>query len=147
MKLVRKVILSVALLSLVIMASSIRSYADTGYNYSLPAPYGPLKGSVSISIYAGAKLAASEAITSSPVTRIRTKIELHYNKGGAFLWYEESGWISSSSYASVDNDTYNVPNAQNGNQRDGFINTPLKAYSTADAITDKAYAVYTSAVY
>jgi len=122
-----------------------KSFAKPSGETPLPSPYDWLKGEVKFYVRDdNTKFALGTARTKTAVTRIRVKLEVHYTRGGAYLWSEESGWISQSRAAAAEVDTYNVPNAQNNNLRDGFIGTSLTAYSTADAIITNAYAVYTS---
>lgn len=77
----------------------------------------------------------SQAYSDIKVTRIRAKVLACYSSTGVQIGSEEtSGWISNANYAQTpDFEMDNIVNTQTG-KADGFLNTRVTAYGTADAV-------------
>lgn len=77
--------------------------------------------------------------------RLRITVVGHYYKSGNSFGQETSGWKNNvySAYT-CDFECHHVSNKENGGKKDGMLNTKITVYGTADAITDKGYAIYTN---
>ena len=115
---------------------------------NLPGSYGKLKGEV---VGHGADLIknfASYADSTKKVPRIRAKLSVEYYKSGDNIGPGDStGWITNEKTASTgDYDLHHWRNKEK-NTDSGFRKTTCVGYGTADAIIEKAYAVYTKVIY
>ena len=137
----------VALLTVVSGSVSANAETVTGTTY-ISATYGYLEGSVRGDYYADLeeKMYCSRAETTETVPRIRAYMEVQYAKSGDTIGTVSSDWRDNSDYATTyDFEMHHFYNKET-ECYDGFVNTKCIAYGTADAITDKAYAVYTRVV-
>lgn len=115
---------------------------------NLPGSYGKLKGEVYAFKSGGCKNFSSYAETSKKVTKIRAKLAVQYYKSGKNIGPgDTSGWNKNAKYASTyDYDLHHWRNTEQKNDG-GFTKTVCVGYGTADAIIEKAYAVYTKKQY
>ncbi|MCH5273188.1 MAG: hypothetical protein J1E35_05895 [Lachnospiraceae bacterium] len=127
---------------------SANAASDIGRTY-INSTYGYLEGSVreSYDSFCGEKIYNAAAETEVAVSRIRAYMKVMYAKSGDTIDTSTSGWEYNSKRTSTfDFEMHHFRNKETGIY-DGFVNTQCVAYGTADAITDKAYAVYTCVVY
>lgn len=128
-----------------LMGSFSVEAASTSHTH-ISTSYGNLTGNTSGYIIPGfEKGYNASAKTTKPVSRIRARLSVCYKATGKTIGDgENTGWIyNSDSALTCDYEMHHFNNALTG-KRDGFLNTTCVAYGTADAITDKAYVVYTS---
>ena len=118
-----------------------RTYIDSTYGYLEGRVYGYYN-----SVW-GEKMFCSDAETTVAVPRIRAYMKVMYAKSGDTIDTSTSGWVyNSNSATTFDFEMHHFLNKETG-VYDNFLNTRCVAYGTADAITERAYAVYTSVVY
>lgn len=118
-----------------------RTYINSTYGYLEGSTYGGYQASL------GEKMYSSFAETTVAVPRIRAYMKVMYAKSGNTLGEETSDWKYNDDYAGTCTfEMHHFRNEETG-LYDGFVNTRCVAYGTADAIVDKAYAVYTRLVY
>ncbi len=131
----------IACMSIGVVASAA-SVTKTTY---ISATYGYLRGTVGGNKLSDEKCMYSYALTDNAVPRIRSKLTVHYSSSGTQIGSgENTDWIYSSSSAyTSDYEMHHFTNQVTG-RNDGFLNTALTAYGTADAITSDPYVVYTT---
>ena len=132
-----------------ILGSSIgvSAKSDSGATY-ISNKYGSLTGSTSGVMGYKEKAYNTQAKTTKKVSKIRAKLSVCYKKTGVSIGDgENTGWLANSKLAlTCDYEMHHFYNKLT-KKHDGFVNTKCVAYGTADAITAKAYAVYTSVTY
>lgn len=142
-------IITVVMIATCILGSSISTSAktDSGSVY-ISNKYGSLNGSTDGSMGYKEKTYNTQAKTTKKVPKIRAKLSVCYKATGVFLGSgENTGWLANSKLAlTCDYEMHHFYNKLT-KKYDGFVNTKCVAYGTADAITAKAYTVYTSVTY
>ena len=143
-KIVVAVMMSVCILG---SSISVSAKSDSGSVY-ISSTYGSLTGTTNGTMGYKEKLYNTSAKTTKKVSKIRAKLAVCYKKTGVFLGDgENTGWLTNSKSAlTCDYEMHHFYNSLT-KKYDGFVNTKCVAYGTADAITAKAYAVYTSVTY
>lgn len=144
MKKIKKIIVSMSLAAAMISGVSV-SAASSGSTY-INSKYGYLHGAVSGGIWGDQKNFSSSASTTVAVPRLRTRLEVKYYTTGGSVLIADPEWEYDTKRSSfLGCDTYKLYNKLTKSY-DGFVNTKLTAYGTADAITSTPYVVYTSMV-
>lgn len=131
-----------------VMGSMPVEAASSTANKYINSTYGYLTGNVEGGYDGFEKLYYSYAETTKPVNKIRSKLSVcYYSTGKVIGDGENTGWRYNSNSAHTCNyEMHHFKNALTG-KYDNFVNTKCTAYGTADAITSKAYAVYTSVTF
>lgn len=134
--------------NMVCSSSFAANYAQKTGSKSLPSSYGSLKGKVMGFDSGVGRNFASFANTGKKVTKIRAKLTVQYYKSGNNIGPgDTSGWNRNAKSAHTDD--YDLHHWTNKEKKtDGYFkNTVCVGYGTADAIIEKAYAVYTKVKY
>lgn len=120
--------------------------SDTGQVY-INSTYGSLTGTTNNFWNIDEKICNSYAETTKKVTKIRSQVEVQYYSTGDAIANNSSGWQYDAKQAGTqDIEMHHFKNKLTG-VYDGFQNTKLAVYGTADAITGDPYVVYTKVIY
>lgn len=140
-----KVMMAFALVAALFGSVAKVNAASTG-SITINTTYGTLKGRTVGDVGYPGKYFESSATTTKAVPRLWSDIDIKYYTTGNTITTRTSGWCSNSKLAVAGVYMSQYKNAQNGNRKDGFVNTRCTAYGCAEAIVKKAYTVYTSYV-
>lgn len=129
---------SLSLGTMVSAASSGKTYINNTYGYLNGETYGYIN--------MDSKWFETNASTTRSVPRLRVSLEVQYYSTGTSIQSRQLEWSYNTSFVGDNMDMIHFKNRQT-NKYDGFLNTKVRSYGTADAITSKPYVVYTSYVY